>query len=71
MLFFRVSKNNHIENRNKESCTLAQSYVQTENTFLQTKYNWYLHQVKVTNKKLVKACQSILQAINETHFNLE
>ena len=40
MLSFRVLKKPHIEYRNKEqSFTLVRSSVQTENTFLQTKYN--------------------------------
>ena len=29
---------------------------------------WYLHWKKVTNKKLVKACRSILQKINKTQL---
>ena len=29
---------------------------------------WYLHWKKVTNKKLVKVCQSILQRINKMHL---
>ena len=38
--FFRFLQKNHDEYRNKEwSFTLVQSYVQAENTFLQTKYN--------------------------------
>ena len=36
--------------------------------FFKQSVTWYPHWKKVTNKKLVKACESILQRNNKTHL---
>ena len=36
--------------------------------FLKQSITWYLHWKQVIDKKLVKACQSILQSINKMHL---
>ena len=69
MLLFRVLKkptlNTEIKNNLLPWCKVK---CKRKTHCFKQSITLYLHWKQVTNKKLVKACQSILQKINKTHL---
>ena len=68
--FFKVIKNPKL---NAEINNLLPWYKvknRRKTHFIKQSITWHLHLKKVTSKKLVKSCQSILQRINKAHLNI-
>ena len=71
ILFFKVLLKNTLNTEIKNNLLpLCKVKYKQKTHFLNQSVTWYLHWKKFTNKKLVKAYQSILKRIRETHLNV-